>query len=175
MTAAAGSVSLTKSYLRTQLADCATFRTLCGAANQAAALAHIYLDSLGDPPGGAKEFTQAAYIALRPFAIISLVDRTATPQGVNGDGSISFSRSYEHEIRLERNVTAELAANPAECDLTWDNIWGSIMDEIEALSGKAGYLACSVRRADGPWRIHPSDVQDFGDCQKVTLATTTVD
>lgn len=171
-TAAAGSVSLSKSYLREQLANCSTFQTLCGVSTKANALPFIFYDSLPEKTDGT-EYSLAELQAVRPHAIISLIDRVSTPQGVSGNGAFSMSRTFTHEIRLERNVPSAIAGDAGEVNLTWDNIWGSIMDELEALSGQAGYLACSLQKSDGPYRTHPEDHPNIGDAQQVTLVATT--
>jgi hypothetical protein len=153
-TAAAGSMSLAQENLRTILAACATFRTLVGAADAAAALPRIHHEFLTAP--AADTYTADEMAGLRPYAIVSTDPACGFERVSHALGS--FSSRGRLILILARSVPVAAQGQPAigqaEADLLWRNTVGQIMDELATLSsGTAGYLSIEgIRVAMGPGR-----------------------
>ncbi len=165
--AVVGELSLAQDFLRTQLADCAEFRTLVGAANQAQALDDIYQDVLPDP-ADAVEYTQAELIALRPYALIGMSNEDGlTLEHVSTGSSFDFSPSGTFEVWIVRDLPG--AEDGTTADLTWRNIVATIVTELAALAGQAGYLAFERIELVALHRNHPDLAQTQGDNQLAML------
>ncbi len=147
----AGILSLTQENLRIALAACATFRTLCGAADQAEALAKIHHDGLPDPANGAAEHTISELEALRPYAIVYTAEEQGLQTRALATGG-SFNATTNLCLQLVRSVTAEVGDAPdSDANMQWLNTVGKIIDELWALNADAGYLQfADITLARGP-------------------------
>ncbi len=152
VTEPAGALSLPEEYLRAMLADSAAFRTLCGAADAAGALDHIYRDGL-PPPADGREFTPAELSALRPHAIIFLADSDGLT--LDRDSAEGFLASGRAMIALERDCPSSLGDEPtSDANRQWKNIIGQIMYDLCDLTAEAkpGYLQLTrIRLHLGPF------------------------
>ena len=152
-----GSISLAKQNLKAALADCATFRTWCGAVDRAAALARIYLEGLPKPPDGQKTFTAEQLEAYRPYATIY----TDAKNGFNLALS-SFGTHAEYDaagkmcFTLFQNCPDQNGDDPtSDANLKFSNFCGNLIDELAILSGTAGYLCFDRLAFQGPYWTHP--------------------
>ena len=140
-----GMISLPLSYLRATLAASETFQTLAGAADAAAALAHIKL--IEGPP------TSIAVVGLE--------------QGFTRTASSGGARSYfEGDVGLELILRIAVAdgATDADAFYTGMNTAGAIQKEMEALAGTAGYLdITAMTLKEGPARPFESERATIGD------------
>jgi len=137
MTEPVGSLSLARSYLRNTIADCDTFRTWIGATTQEQARRRIFYDSLPAADRGLT-LTRAELEAYRPHVLLFNVgyaserDSAGANFGADEGGAIV--------ARFEQDVPAEIADNPAEITLRFENTVGQILDEIHDKSMTGGYL-----------------------------------
>jgi hypothetical protein len=164
LTAAAGSISLAVDYLRTTLADSAAFRTWAGAANQAAALARIYYESL-PPPANGNEHTLAELAAYRPYALVWVSPEDGfRKRHISQAASFGYAQSGTMLFRMLQTVDPAIANDPAEISRRFINTIGTIFDEFEDLCGLAGYLAIESMEIDfGPYRGDPDEKTTQGD------------
>ncbi len=169
LTAAAGSIALAESYLGVMLSRCAAFRTFCGVATEALALARIYHTSL--PQATGERYTAEELSGYRPFALIA----TAPTEGLRRtvDSTDSFDSRGRITLRLERDVASADAANPQEAERKFLNEVGGIIDELcgRAAPGAAGELAFdAITLASGPWRPPVEAYEEQGDYIACELA-----
>ena len=172
MTAAVGCVSLAQEHGKKTLADCPSFRSWCGADNQADALGHIFDECLPKPASGGVHTIEELQ-RYRPCAIFF----TATTEGLIktgrssiGDGSFGFSEQGALHVLLMADVPPKIADDPAELDVRFKNLIGQIMDDLSDLAGKGGYLACRrIIFAEGPMRSLEEDIPTLGDYQVAEL------
>jgi len=123
-----GSLSLAQEYLRRSLADCATFRTLCEAENQAEALARIHHEGLPEPANKV-EYTHAELTGHRPHAIVYTDDYDGFQRLTESGGN--FAASGRLKLRLCRTCPATVGDEPtSEANLDWKNIVGRIIGEL---------------------------------------------
>ena len=142
----AGGISLAQQYLKATLADVTAFRTWCGAADQAAALARIHHEGLPRPENG-HTHTRAELEDYRPYAVIYTAEQQGyTRQFVAADDSFDFDASGRLICVLYQNCGEINGDDPsADSNLTFRNSVGLIIDGLCDLAGQAGYL--------GFWRI----------------------
>jgi hypothetical protein len=159
--AAEGGITLAEENLRLTLADCARFRTWCGATNQAAALAKIFIDDLPVPPNDQDAYTADDIIGLRPFAILM----TANQAGYSKArvATETYPEAGKLAIALEENVPAHLAGDVAALERQFKNTIGVIIDELLELAYQAGYLAIDLVTFHGPLRSTKDDAVGEGD------------
>lgn len=157
MTAPAGSISLAKQHLKLALADCSAFRTWCGAADQAAALGHIYLEGLPKPPANQKAFTAEQLAAYRPYAIVYTDAKNGFNLAFDAFGAhAEYAAGGKLLFTLEQNCPDRQGDDPtADANLDFSNFCGSLIDELAALSGQAGYLCFDRLSFRGPFWTHP--------------------
>lgn len=161
LTAPAGSISLAVDNLRTTLADSAMFRTWTATANQAAALARIYYESL-PPPGDKNEHTLAELTAYRPYALVWTEPESGFTKRT--DGFVAADESGVMLMRFIQTVDPSIANDPAEISRRFINTLGTILDEMIALSWGGGYLAISEMKLEfGPYRGDPDEKSSQGD------------
>ena len=166
MTSPAGSVSIAQELLRTSLADCAAFRTWCGAADAAAALLRIHHEAV-TPPATDAEYTAAELAALRPHAIVWTVKHRWRQ---NAAGThFETERGGQLQARLVQTVDPAIATDEGEIGRRFMNAVGTIVDQLFDLAGTAGYLAIIDVEMDSPLRTHPDAVRDLGDVVMVDL------
>lgn len=163
--AASGAISLAAEHLAWMLANCATFRTITGAATPTAALEHIYHQALPPPAGGAAKYTAAEQDSYRPFGLIGTEDYEfeSIATGTTDD----FSDGGTLKLALER--TAVAGASDSDNDMEWLNIVGAIVAEMAALAGEAGYLKIVAGKLEGHARAHEKEVPTEGDYQVAVL------
>jgi hypothetical protein len=115
-----------------QLADCATFRTLVGAANATAAKAFIVKDAGGDPADSATAVDGTAInCTSASFAIVRRLDATRTDRGA----ALSWGWEIPFEIDLVlRKTTGD--TEPSRFTRA-ENVADGIRAEFEALFGAA--------------------------------------
>lgn len=132
MTTPTGPISLAQQRARIMLADCATFRSWVGAANQTEALASIHLKSMATVPA-----TAAAWIAARPLCVVDMpADNGYSTERVAGGLGACYVESGQIMLSFE----AELADADDESDsrVVFENKLGAIFSEMWALSGTDG-------------------------------------
>jgi len=140
MTAPAGSISLAQEYLRTSLADVTAFRTWCGAADQAAALARIHHEGL-PAPRDKHAHTIEELRDYRPYAIVFTAEQNGFRLDVV-DGDLDYTAAGGLILRLFQDAAEVFDDEPsAEANLTFRNAVGEIIDGLGDLAGQAGYLA----------------------------------
>jgi hypothetical protein len=156
MTAPSGTISLAQNNLALSLADCARFRTWCGAANQAGALARIHINGLPKPAGGKKTYSLSEVEAYRPFAIVSCDPRLPIRLDRASFGDhVQYSRSGKLEIELQQNAPDGLSDEPSsDANRQFENFCGELIDQLAELSGKPGYLCFDRLAAEGPYWPH---------------------
>ncbi len=154
MTAPTGETGLARQYLRSGLADSASFRTWCGAANQAAALAHIFYDALPLPAANAEIYSAAEITARWPYAVIYVIDSARTR-----DAHDTFRAGGIFGVQLCQEVAAGDVAQPDEIAVKLLNAVEGMIQDLEALIHTNGYLDFDeVAIAGPPRRAHPDDV-----------------
>jgi hypothetical protein len=162
MTTPSGSISMALEYAAATLADCAAFRTWCGAPDAASARERIHYEALQTPPSDGEEYTLSELVALRPYAIISTLRYGARHTST----STQFDFGGEGAIRIEfvQDVRAELVNNPAEIALLFYNDLGAILDELCDRAGRAGFLAfTNIIMAEPYARTHENLIETIGD------------
>jgi len=153
------SLGKARKHLRTQLADSAAFRSWAGAANQSQALAHIYYESLPSPAGGAESYSSTELTALWPYAVIYVNDYTVLVDSQDG-----ISDSGEFGIQLVQDIDTDIATDPDEVAIDFDDAYATIMTELGDSRGTAGYLNFeSISLAGPPQRAKPDDEEGIGD------------
>jgi hypothetical protein len=172
MTAPSGSISLAQRNIELSLADSAAFRTWCGAADQAAALTHIHLEGLPQPADGKKTYALSELRAYRPYAIVT----TETKQGYRierdsfGDHA-DYKASGRLNVELRQDCPEPLGDEPSsEANLIFRNFCGALIEDLAALSGKAGYLCFDRLTAEGPYWPHKQLIPTEGLWQVYLLA-----
>lgn len=129
-------LSLAEERLQITLADSPTFRTLTGAADRAAARAHIYSQALPAPVGA--EYTVAELTALRPFAITYVAPEEGYTADAEGAPEGNYASRGEFVILLESGV--DPAATEGDQNRTWLNVLGGILGELFQVPGSGDYL-----------------------------------
>lgn len=176
LTAAAGSISLAVDNLRVTLADSAAFRTWSGTSTQAAALARIYYESL-PPPTDKNEHTLVELTALRPCALVWTEPTSGFTLRHDSQGSsFGYNESGVMMIRFLQTVDPAIVADAAEIARRFLNAIGTILDELAASAGVAGYIASEELELEfGPYRGEVDERATQGDyigCDvKVTWGT----
>ena len=171
MTAPHGCISKAQEFLRTTIANSATFQTLVGAGDAATALASIYHEALPPPAGNATEPALAELQCYRPVAC----GWTNEEEGgcIKSLQSISTRSDFREAGQLfafsEEDVPIGIANDPSEVDLQFKNTVGQIIDDVCLLAGQAGYLAFNQIASSGPFRTHENAVKTEGDAQSMLL------
>jgi len=172
-TTAVGPLSKSVDALRTTFADSARFRTWVGAADQAEALERVHRFAI-PPPRIGSEHSIDELRAARPYAAVW----TSPEDGAFGMDHSSSGDSFQYQhagqlaARLVWDVPAEIADNPAEIFVRFNNELGVILTEMGDLAadGSGTHLAfSSVRTTEGPARVHPKLVPRLGDFVEVDL------
>ena len=150
-----GPLSLPLDNLRTLLANCPSFQTWVGAADAAEALAAISL--------------VAVETVERPLAIVMQAPGRGWASRQNAGGAANwFSQSGTLLILFEDDVEAEAIEPDAE--LTFTNLVGAIISEMQDLAGSGGHLnVTSIAIKDGPSRSDFSEKESTGDYYQVVL------
>lgn len=166
---ASGPVSLAQERARLTLADSTTFRTLVGAAGQAAALTCIYHDGL-PPPANGSDHSLAELQGYRPFAIVW----THPDNGhvlARDSGGLGGSHQERGVILIdfEWDVATALADDRQAIALQAHNAIGNIKKEMLALAGEYPYLDIMEIRQAGYYRTRAQDVPRFGDAVSYQL------
>lgn len=132
-----GILSNTRAAVATALSQCAEFQSLVGAADAAEALLSIYHHGLPDPANGASEYTDAELTSYRPNAIL-YTDEDQGCQTVYEAQGGSFEAMIHVGIELIRDVTKTVGDAPsADANVEWDNIVGTIIEELWVESAAA--------------------------------------
>jgi len=140
-------ISLPLHYLRLMPADSATFRTWVGAADQAEALARVYVNREASP--------------VRPFAVAAWATNWGR-EATSGGGRNYFEQVGDLMLMFEDDIAAGL--DEADAYYTFTNTVGAILAEIEALAGQAGYLnIVSIAVENGPARPGSDEKQTTDD------------
>lgn len=168
MTAPAGCMSLAQEYLRITLANSATFQALVEHVDDVDSTKEsIYHEGLPAPADG-DAYTAAELEAYRPYAVVST--REEQGFGKRRDALGAFVDSGFLMLEIVRTSPEDLLDDRAELDLTWRNIIGQILDELEALAGTAGMLDIkALNLVAGPDRMHPDPAEAQGDTQFATV------
>lgn len=144
-------ISLPLHYLRLMVADSAAFRTWVGAANQAEALARVYINRETSPT--------------RPFAVVAWATNWGR-EATSGGARNYFEQVGDLMLMLEDDIAAGL--DEADAYYTFTNTIGAILAEIEALAGTAGYLnIMSITVENGPARPDSDEEQTTSDFYQV--------
>lgn len=144
-------ISLPLHYLRLMVADSATFRTWVGAADQAEALARLYLNKETAP--------------IKPFGVTAW-DSNWGREATSGGARNYFEQAGDLMLMFEDDVAAGLSE--ADAYYTFTNTVGAILAEMEALAGTAGYLnITSITVENGPARPGSDEEQTIGDFYQV--------
>lgn len=145
--------------LRTLIASSASFRTLVGAADAAAAKAHIYCPSI----------PAESVLSARPFAMI---DQGSAWQ-VNRISEIASRYSGSLFMLLEADVNTTTYPTDEAAAKWFYKLAGDIINEMLALAGADGQLnVTDVTVRDGPSRISKVDQQEMGDFFQVVFELT---
>lgn len=168
--------------LRTTLADCTQFRTWCGAANQAQALARIYYFDAPVPASAADAHTAAAWAAYRPFAVVDCEPRAGNifAHRATSAGSWDFLQAGTLWAHLEEVYDTENDSNnPDEAFMSFGNSVGKILRRkaddaadfkgLLDLAGGGGYLATTRCTVYGPYRADEDERTAYGDFMAVDL------
>lgn len=167
----AGSLSLAKKHLIDTLANVAAFQSFVGAADATEALARIYRAALPPPADNAESYSPAELANYRAYALVWTDEE-------EGFQRVAVARSDHHDanesgrftLRLVRTIPAEIVGDPDECELTFDNAIGQIIDGLFELAGLSGYLAIdTIAISGGPFVNHPDIMPTQGDHQSVEL------
>jgi len=170
-TTAEGPITLAEGYLAATFAACARFQTLMSAANAAAALARIYIDSLPQPAAVngnvPDEYTRAQLETLRPFLLIS------QPPRKNYRRSRVATDCYAESGILTAYLEVSVATGDRE-DLStafrkFKNHVGVILTQMDAFAYLPGYLAIDNCEVDGPFRCEDDEVNRSGDWMGIML------
>lgn len=169
MTTPTGALSLAQKYAADSLAACAEWQSWVGAANATQAASRIYQDAL-PPPRFGNDYTRDELESYRPFALITTdLDGGFRSQGIaygtTDDAGVII-------IAIEDDIPEAIADHPAEIALRVRNHIGTLISQLMALSGSAGYLAIESIDVDGPYRTHPNKIETIGDMQVVELRCT---
>jgi hypothetical protein len=172
MTTPSGSLSLAQEHLRVMLADCATFRALCGAGNRAGALAHLHHEGLPAPANGT-EHTAAEHADLRPWGIVFMADQRGFSRRLVS--TETFRSAGRLRLRLARTCPDVTGADEPTSDamLEWKNIIGGIIGELceLATAGDIEHLAFDEIGVDfGPFAAAPELAATQGLWQGVELS-----
>lgn len=116
-----------------QLADCAAFRTLVGAANATAAKSFIIEDDGGDPETGAAGSQASDNTAINAttasFAVVRLTSAERLDRGA--------AFGWQHEAEIDLIIRPTNGDTAPEAFRRARNAHGSIMEQFQALFGAA--------------------------------------
>lgn len=164
-TAATGRLGKALSYLRTSLSNSAAFQTLTGSGNATEALEHIYLEALPPPANNAENYSLTELGTYRPFAIVFketfVRSKTAIPA--------SFETALDLGIYLEQAIASEIADDPWEVVMRWQNIIDAIREEVEAQADTAGRLCFDAIEQTELERCRSDEIPGEGNHQWATL------
>lgn len=172
MTEPAGSLSLSQSYLRAMLSECAAFQTWVSAANATEALASIYYEGLPDPADKNVGYTRDELESVRPYAVIFLDEEEGFLKSHIATGSsYDFEDHGRLKLRLEQDAPDDVGDEPnSDANLRWKNVIGQIIDDLCGLAGTAGNLAFTEIGVDfGPYWGDPKRVPSDGVWQGVDI------
>ncbi len=166
MTAPAGPISLAEEYLRATLADVTAFRTWCGAAGQAEALAKIHNDGLPAATDLENGYTKSELQDYAPYAIIETAEEAGYRMRFSAVGSShEYADGGKLVLRLVQFVAVGDKDDVKEAERKWKNAIGQIMAGLFGLAGGAGYLAITGLELEELFRFHPNDNPALGDQQ----------
>lgn len=117
-----------------QLADCAAFRTLVGAANATAAKAFIIEDDGGDPETGAAGSQASENSTVNAVTGSFAVVRLTSGERVDR-GGMTFG--WEHEADIDLIIRPTNGDSAPEAFRRARNVAGSVMEQFQALFGTA--------------------------------------
>lgn len=178
-----GLLSTQLQLLRATLADCTQFRTWCGAATQAQALARIYYFDVPTPALTVDAHAASTWSTYRPFAVVDFwpgVANVFEHDAVNAN-SWSFRQSGALWLHLEENYDTENdLLNPDEALLQFANSIGKILQRASTddasfkglldLFGSGGYLAAHHCEVSELYRADEDQRTARGDFLAVDLA-----
>jgi hypothetical protein len=166
MTTATGAWSLAQKYAADTLAACAEWQGWVDAANASQAASRIYQDALPGPRHG-NDYTLDELQTYRPFALIG----SETEQGFRSeriaDGTVNDAGVIL--IEIEDDIPDAIEDQPGEIALRLRNHVGTLIAELFALHGTAGYLAIEAIDVDGPYRTRSTAEETVGRAQVVVL------
>lgn len=140
MTTPVGRISLATENLRLLIADTPAFRSWVAegevAFTGAEALKRVHRDTAPSKDSGQEAYTFSELRALRPYALVSVVDF----QIVKYAESTLRQDSGTLAIRFSKNVDQEIADDEQEIGFRFQNEIGSIVDGMDALSKGNPYL-----------------------------------
>jgi hypothetical protein len=166
-TTPAGSISLSAKYMRDMLADCPAFRTWCGADDATQALGRIHYDAL-PPADNHEEHTLEELKTHRPYALV--YSRTLARGHLSTGIHHEFGLDGSMGVEFFQDVPAEIAHDPGEIALRFNNAIGAVIDELCDRAGLAGFLALTrITMEEPPVRTHENERADFGDALFVRL------
>jgi hypothetical protein len=162
--------------LRATLADCTQFRTWCGAANQAQALAKIYYFDVPVPTAPADAHTSTQWATYRPFAVVDFEPRAGNvfTHRATSAGSWDFLQSGVLWVHLEEDYNTETELpHPDEAYMRFGNSVGKILRRKASdasdfkglldLAGGGGYLSTTRCTVHGPYRADEDERTAYGD------------
>jgi hypothetical protein len=165
--------------LRDTLADCTQFRTWCGAADQAAALAKIYYCDAPAPTTAADALTAAQWETYRPFAVVDFELRGGNTfqHRATSAGSWDYLQSGTMWIHLEEDY--DPTDDQDEAFVQMMNSVGKILQRKSSddasfkglfdLAGTGPYLSTTQCIVYGPYRADEDERTAFGDFLGVDL------
>ena len=151
--AATGSQGKALENLQSLVAASSSFQGLVGAADAAAAKAHIYLTAAASP-----------IAAKRPFAMVRQVLENGFGYEAVGLGSSHDYREFGRlELLFAIDTPAGRAANEGNAEAAFLNIIEPVLEDMDVLAG-AGYLAVRGLTVDiGPVHSHEAEDASEGD------------
>jgi hypothetical protein len=137
----AGQIAIAEDLLAKTIAQSDAFQDLTDAADETAALAHIYFNSLPEPLDGAAEYEWEQYESYLPFVLV-----TTAPAGFRliRDGVMAYAQSGTLGFTIEAKIAESDAANDQERGRWWMNQIGEIAGEMIEKDSTAGYLTLNT-------------------------------
>ena len=135
-----GRISVNHELLRQHVADCPTWQAFVQATTKEQAANRIHIQTTPDPEDG-NAYRRDELEALRPFATVFTAETDgfgADATAAHGDG-FSYTDSGRLKLTIEADIRTELSR--ADALIEFDNMLGTLLDEILARSGQGGYLA----------------------------------
>lgn len=152
-----------QALLASTLADCPAFRTFVGAADAAAALLRIHHDAFPAIPSGDDRFSKAELEAIRPCAVLATSDGYVTEKDATGDYWRPHGTLYCWLYRTTPSGTLSAVA------VSFRETVGDLLEELQARSTLADFLASRKVTVNGPYRNDPLDRKSHGDEQVYEL------
>lgn len=183
-----GSIGLALEALRGMIADSETFRAWVGAVTTGltdaqihqAALASVYVETIGPAPGRASEWEREDLEAIRPFVIVGVSPSAPYVLSRAGGGpGPSFPEGGNLVLEFEATVDGDDADSPSGALYAFTDMVSKVLCEVaeRACDGDAtpnGYGRLDIRtmRVESVFNCHEDEIATRGDYMVAVVAVS---